>query len=183
MTWLKPFKRWEFALVVALVVEILVLGAINPNFLNLREPAVFDQRLHARHLRRAGPDAGDHHRRHRHLGRVHHGARVDRARPHLGRQRRHLSGGGDGVAGRLPWPAPSTAPSSPSPTSRRWSSRSARCSCSPASPPACPASSPISASRHMAPAASPPISTKASPACRWSSAISRSAASAGCRTR
>ena len=36
MTWLKWFKRWEFALVVALVVEILVLGAINPSFLNLQ---------------------------------------------------------------------------------------------------------------------------------------------------
>ena len=36
MTWLKWLKRWEFALVVALVAEILVLGAINPSFLNLQ---------------------------------------------------------------------------------------------------------------------------------------------------
>ncbi len=35
MTWLKWLKTWEFALVVALVVEILILGAINPNFLSI----------------------------------------------------------------------------------------------------------------------------------------------------
>lgn len=35
MTWLKWLKTWEFALVVALVVEILVLGAINPSFLSI----------------------------------------------------------------------------------------------------------------------------------------------------
>ncbi len=35
MTGIRWLKTWEFALVVALVVEILVLGAINPSFLSI----------------------------------------------------------------------------------------------------------------------------------------------------
>ena len=34
MNWLKWLRTWEFALVIALVGEILVLGAINPSFLS-----------------------------------------------------------------------------------------------------------------------------------------------------
>jgi AI-2 transport system permease protein len=36
MIGLKWLKSWEFALVIVLVVEILILGAINPNFLSLQ---------------------------------------------------------------------------------------------------------------------------------------------------
>ena len=36
MTWLKWLKTWEFALVIALVAEILILGAINPSFLSIQ---------------------------------------------------------------------------------------------------------------------------------------------------
>ena len=36
MNWLKWLRTWEFALVIALVGEILVLGAINPSFLSIQ---------------------------------------------------------------------------------------------------------------------------------------------------